>query len=230
MQLFYEYDASDRRVRKTSGARHTLSIFASLELRSATHDGNDSLRDSSTEVPYLFANGVRLARAVSQASTTRVFLERWDHFGSTAVVLDHGTGELVQRSTSYANGAVESSYRPDKFEEFREDHRFTGKEDVVEVGLIDFGKRYLHPLVGRWISPDPLAIHAPGKADLNLYAYAHRRMLVAVDPVGLEADQARLRTNCLSVSTPSQGCASKNTLLPMFPRQLPRQVKQEPRR
>src|SRR5690606_21189175 len=34
-----------------------------------------------------------------------------------------------------------------------------------------FGKRYLNPLLGRWISADPLAVHAPGWADLNLYAY-----------------------------------------------------------
>jgi hypothetical protein len=40
--------------------------------------------------------------------------------------------------------------------------------------------------LGAWISPDPLAVHAPGKADLNLYAYVHGRVLSAVDPVGLD--------------------------------------------
>jgi RHS repeat-associated protein len=81
---------------------------------------------------------------------------------------------------------VESSLRPGKWEEFREDYRFTGKEDDVEVGLVYFGKRYYAPLLGRWVSADPLAIHAPGEADLNLYAYVHGRALIAVDPVGLE--------------------------------------------
>ena len=80
---------------------------------------------------------------------------------------------------------MESSHRPTKWEEFREDYRFTGKEDDVEVGLIYFGKRFYAPLLQRWISPDPLAIHAPGAADLNLYAYVHGKVLVAVDPVGL---------------------------------------------
>jgi RHS repeat-associated protein len=117
-----------------------------------------------------------------------VYLELGDHLGSTSVVLDHATGELVQRDTAYAYGAAESSYRPEKFEEFREDYRFTGKEDDVEVGLIYFGKRYYAPLLQRWISADPLAIHAPGEADLNLYAYVHGRVLVAVDPVGLEGE------------------------------------------
>jgi hypothetical protein len=32
-----------------------------------------------------------------------------------------------------------------------------------------------------------LAVHAPGEADLNLYAYVHGRVYVAVDPLGLDA-------------------------------------------
>ncbi len=64
--------------------------------------------------------------------------------------------------------------------------RFTGKEEDVEVGLTYFGARYYAAALGRWISPDPLAVHAPGEADLNLYAYVHGRVLAAVDPDGLD--------------------------------------------
>ena len=189
-ELIYTYDASDQRVRKSSGSRHTLYVFASLELRGAAHDGTNYEVTAATEVPFLFANGVRLARVVSQDATTHVFLELGDHLGSTSVVLDRASGELVQRSTAYAYGEVESSLRASKWESFREDYRFTGKEDDVELGLIYFGKRFYAPLLQRWISPDPLAIHAPGQADLNLYAYVHGKVLVAVDPVGLADDVA----------------------------------------
>jgi len=67
--------------------------------------------------------------------------------------------------------------------------RFIGKEEDVEVGLQYLGKRFLSPYLGRWISADPLAVHVPGSADLNLYAYVHGRLLRAVDPVGLETYQ-----------------------------------------
>jgi hypothetical protein len=43
----------------------------------------------------------------------------------------------------------------------REDYRFTGKEEDVEVGLTYFGKRYYAPLLGRWVSADPLGIDSP---------------------------------------------------------------------
>jgi RHS repeat-associated protein len=77
----------------------------------------------------------------------------------------------------------------------REDYGFTGKEQDVEVGLTYFGKRYLVPGTGRWLSPDPLAVHVPGKADLNLYAYVHGRVFTSVDPWGLtEADAVGLKS------------------------------------
>jgi len=53
------------------------------------------------------------------------------------------------------------------------------------VGLQYFGKRYYAPLLNRWVSADPLTIHALG-ADPNAYAYVSGRALQAVDPMGLQ--------------------------------------------
>jgi RHS repeat-associated protein len=180
--LEFAYDASDMRVRKTSGERHTVYVFGSLELRSALFVEGDYELSGSTEVAYLDGR----ARVVNSAGGPRVFMNLGDHLGSNAVTIDLGTGELVQRSTSMAFGAQDSSYRPSRWESFREDYRFTGKEDDIELGLVYFGKRYYAPMLGRWISADPLAVHVPGRADLNVYAYVHGMPLAAVDPVGLE--------------------------------------------
>ena len=149
-----------------------------------------------TEVAYLFANGVRLARLAYEppgdvpsinGENLHVFFELGDHLGSTSVVLDKATGELVERSTYQAYGGTESDYRPERWKSFREDYRFTGKEEDVEAGLIYFGKRFLNPLLNRWVSADPLAIHGLG-ADPNLYAYVSGRTLQSVDPLGLEGE------------------------------------------
>jgi hypothetical protein len=74
-----------------------------------------------------------------------VLFELGDHLGSGSVVLDKVTGELVERSTFQAFGGSESDYRPDRWKAFREDYRFTGKEDDVEVGLQYFGMRFYAP-------------------------------------------------------------------------------------
>ena len=198
------YDASDQRVikRATVGGadRYAVYLFDTLELRGAEFT-SDYEYSEDTAVPYLLANGVRLARVMWEinplpavdAGQAHVFFELGDHLGSTSVVLDQATGELVERSTFQAYGGAESDYRPSRWAGFREDYRFTGKEEDVEVGLQYFGKRFLNPLLGRWVSADPLAVHVPGEADWNLYAYVRGTVVRAVDPMGLQdaADPSR---------------------------------------
>jgi RHS repeat-associated protein len=197
--LSYAYDANDDRVLKSAvdagtSAVYSAYIFGSLELRDTTWNGTDYARSSSTEVAYLWAHGTRLARlhfALDSEPTLtsgklHVLLELPDHLGSTTIVVDKDTSELVERGTYTACGQGESDYRAARWNAFREDHRFTGKEEDVEVGLEYFGKRYFAPSLGRWLSADPLAVLIAG-GDVNLYAYVTGRLLSARDPVGLQA-------------------------------------------
>ncbi|NOU26338.1 MAG: RHS repeat-associated core domain-containing protein [Polyangiaceae bacterium] len=106
------------------------------------------------------------------------------------MIVDKASGELVENRTYRPYGDEEQDYRTARWQNLREDYGFTGKESDVEVGLIYFGKRFLVPSLGRWLNPDPLALHAPGKADLNLYAYVRGRVFASIDPLGL-ADESR---------------------------------------
>jgi RHS repeat-associated protein len=231
--LEYVYDASDDRVLKTaragSAAAHTAYVFDTLELRrTAFQDGDytstigSGVELTESEVPYLFGHGVRLARVVfeqvddgeprvTSSGRQHVFFELGDHLGSTSVVLDKETSELVERGAFQASGAKESDYRPDRWKGFREDYGFTGKEEDVEVGLTYFGKRFLSPYLGRWVSADPLGVHAPGESDANLYAYVLGQLLRGVDPLGLECgtnESCRTASGAEVVSTDNPPAAS----------------------
>jgi RHS repeat-associated protein len=92
-------------------------------------------------------------------------------------------------------GGVESDYRPARWGSFREDFKFTGKEEDVEIGLIYFGARYYHPKLGRFASADPLTIHAAA-SDLNPYAYVHGRVMSSVDPLGLQERDTACDSDC----------------------------------
>jgi RHS repeat-associated protein len=113
-----------------------------------------------------------------------VLLDLPDALGSTTVVIDRASAEVVEDATYAPFGATESDLRAERWDGFREDYRFTGKEEDVEVGLYYFGKRYDAPLLGRWVSADPLTIHSRG-ADPNAYSYVHGAVLKATDPHGL---------------------------------------------
>jgi RHS repeat-associated protein len=211
--LSFSYDHSDSRVLKAdqSGAtsRYTVYVFGSLELRRATYDAatGDYLQDATTEAPALIIAGQGVGRVTFEAAGNgepriggnrlHVLLNIADRLGSSSIVVDKATSELVERRTYLAYGATESDYRPARWKGFREDYGFTGKEEDIEVGLQYFAKRFLSPYLGRWVSPDPLAVHRPvgagngdedvgdEAADLNLYAYVKGQVLIAVDPLGL---------------------------------------------
>jgi RHS repeat-associated protein len=194
-QLAYTYDASGQRVRKTAtddagNSVSDLYVFASLDIRRTAWDGSDYELSAATECPYLIAGGQRVARVAFDAKapsvtggSQHVYLFLDDALGSTSIVIDQSTGELVEAADFSAYGSTESDYRPDRWDSFREHYRFTGKEDDVEVGLVYFGQRYYVPALGRWASPDPAAIHN-ATGDLNPYAYVGGRTFVATDPTG----------------------------------------------
>jgi RHS repeat-associated protein len=195
VELSYLYDAGGSRVIKSAiidggDPRYTAEVVTSLRLENARYltSAETYERTPDTEIVYLAGLGrlvyePKLPSPSGQAQ--HVFLELGDHMGSTSVVIDKESSELVQRTTFQALGGVDSDFRPACWNSFREPYAFTGKENDFEVGLVYFGARYYYPSLGRFISADPLATHALG-ADLNPYAYVSGRLLAAVDPDGLD--------------------------------------------
>jgi|SRR5271168_96997 len=94
-----------------------------------------------------------------------------------------------------AYGAIESDYRPKRWNSFREDYKFTGKEADIEAGVTYFGARYYQAHLGRWMSPDPLNIHGLS-GDPNPYAYLGGRTVNAVDPIGLDDEAPPWAGSC----------------------------------
>ena len=93
---------------------------------------------------------------------------------------------LAPRICRSAAASLESDTRSARWYDHREDWKFTGKEEDMEVGLTYFGARYYASHLGRWASPDPLTVHALG-SDLNPYAYVRGRVMTHIDPFGLDA-------------------------------------------
>lgn len=59
--------------------------------------------------------------------------------------------------------------------------RFSSKRTDPETGLVNYGRRYYDPSVGRWLTTDPLGY----KAGPNLYAYVNNSPLAHFDLYGL---------------------------------------------
>jgi RHS repeat-associated protein len=171
-------------------------VFASLRLNRTTFEAGEYVRSKLSsgvttvfETLYIgsFARVVYADSGIpirTTAGKQHVFFQVGDVLGSTSVVFDKATSETVEKITYDAWGRTESDYRPARWASFREDYRFTEKEEDIEVGLTYFGARYYSPYIGRWASPDPLQIHAGG-GDPNPYAYVRGKLAQSTDPTGL---------------------------------------------
>jgi RHS repeat-associated protein len=200
IQNSYVYDGGGQRIVHASSnspsgeTTYSLEIFSSLRVNGAEFMtwANDYQRTELSESVYLVASGISYGRVVSDSSlpspsgcAQHVFIEISDSQGSTSSVIDRETSELVEQATYLPFGQVDTDYRPDRWNGFREGYRYTGKEDDYEVGLTYFGARYYSELLSRWASADPLSIHSMG-SDLNPYRFVHNSPMSQVDPTGLK--------------------------------------------
>jgi RHS repeat-associated protein len=92
-----------------------------------------------------------------------------DHLGSPRLVIDTGSGAIVQRMDYDEWGNVTLDTNPG-FQPFG----FAGGLHDRDTGLVRFGARDYDPQVGRWTAKDPIRFKG---RDTNLYAY------IANDPV-----------------------------------------------
>jgi RHS repeat-associated protein len=109
-----------------------------------------------------------------------------DHVGS-AHVLSREDGSFVGQEEFLPFGRT-SDRRTAKNR-----YRFSGKERDEETGFYYFSGRYYDPVVGRFISPDPIAIHVPNASindpqALSPYTYARNNPIIHTDRTGYILD------------------------------------------
>ncbi len=203
-RMRYRYDGANQRTVKESfeatgintASRVALFIYPGdferrgLVRNTTTYDAVTTGVDA-TETQYMVA-GARIVWDASTSATLpnldrnrRVTYALTDLLQTSGAVVDLASGELLELSTYYPNGARENLWASDSNAPL-EPMGFTGKEADEEIGLTYFGERWLMPRLGRWVSPDPLHVHASGGGEaLNSYHYVSGNLLQARDPLGL---------------------------------------------
>ncbi|MCH9620236.1 MAG: hypothetical protein SP4CHLAM17_11850 [Chlamydiales bacterium] len=106
----------------------------------------------------------------------KTYIPIHDHQGSLKLLLDSkGNLKEVCRYTAFGEQLTPSKLSP---------WRFASKRYDDETGYTYFGRRYYSPLLGRFITPDPLGFDDGP----NLYAYVHNCPMIFIDAHGFHSD------------------------------------------
>lgn len=135
---------------------------------------------------YIYAGGEIAAVYTEGASDAGMYYFHNDHLGSPWLITNASGGE-VQRQNFNAWGRRRdasdwSIYR--NLPEMKFDRGFTGHEHLEMFGLINMNARLYDPVLGRFLSPDPIVQIPEFTQSYNGYSYALNNPLSYKDPNG----------------------------------------------
>lgn len=105
-----------------------------------------------------------------------------DALGSTSLITN-SQQNIVEQAVYKPYGEIHRN-EPRLGEPFGERRKFTGHEYDHESRLYYMGARYYDAILGRFISPDRVALHHEDPQDLNRYTYARNNPTTLVDLTG----------------------------------------------
>ena len=168
----YKYDGLGRRIQKLvmpGGSPTTTRYVYDEEDILLEYDGNNIL-----QARYLHGPGIDDPLLLERGSQRYYYHS--DGLGSITEITD-------------ATGIVVKSYLYDSFGNLRNQtggllnpYTYTGREYDSESGLLYYRRRYYDPLIGRFLSRDPLGYML---GELNLYTYTRNSPVNFTDPYGL---------------------------------------------
>ena len=185
----FDYGPDRARIRQVAraGGETIETVYAAGGLyERVTRNGVSSQRN------YIVAGGRRVAvltRAAGSAPTTVYLLE--DHLGGVDGFTSE-SGALLSRASNQPFGArrsgnwVDTSPTSAEWKQVQSTtpRGFTDQEHVDNLGVIHMNGRVYDPVLGRFLSPDPL-VQAPYDSQTwNRYSYARNNPLRYTDPSG----------------------------------------------
>lgn len=135
---------------------------------------------------YIYAGGEIVAVYTEGSSDAGMYYFHNDHLGSPWLITN-ASGNEVQRLSFNAWGRRRDASNWDNYAnvpEMKFDRGFTGHEHLDMFGLINMNARLYDPVLGRFLSPDPIVQVSDFTQSYNGYAYAMNNPLSYKDPNG----------------------------------------------
>ena len=135
---------------------------------------------------YIYGDGQIVAVYTEGTSDAGMYYFHNDHLGSPWLITN-ASGNEVQRLNFNAWGLRRDATNWDNYSDLPEmkfDRGFTGHEHLEMFGLINMNARLYDPVLGRFLSPDPVIQVPEFTQSYNGYSYALNNPLSYTDPNG----------------------------------------------
>ena len=188
-QLNMVYNHARQRIRQTitdgSGNPTIKTYLGGLYEKIET---NTSVK----ELNYISSPAGVIAIVCSENNSETLNYILKDNLGSIHEVLDEN-GNILEELSFDAWGrrrnASNWTFSPSVPSTFIFDRGFTGHEHLDMFALINMNGRAYDPVLGRFLSPDPIIQNAANSQNLNRYSYVLNNPLKYVDPSGYVLDK-----------------------------------------
>ncbi len=171
----YVYDGNLKRAKQVVAGKTIYSIYGA--------SGSLIHRDDATsnvKTDYVQAAGKTIARIKGSS----VSYMHQDHLGSpVSSTTSAGTIAWREDFTPYGEKRLDPTANQD-------DEGFTGHIDDSATGLTYMQARYYDPVIGRFLSKDPIGFRRGGVRYFNRYAYVGNEPVNAFDPTGEKIEYA----------------------------------------
>lgn len=203
----YTYDANGNLTAISTGRTLVWDVFNRLTSTTASGstvtytyngDGLKTRRVGPNGTTYYYHDGIRPIWETNSAGAMTAQYDR-DIFGNLLSRRDsanvrhyfHFDGLGSTTALTNTSGTVSATMLYDAWGNQRAvtgsghgNYRFTGAERDTTTSLYHMGARFYDPVIGRWLSEDPVQDKPFEPATLNFYAYVENNPLIHVDPTG----------------------------------------------
>lgn len=187
----WEVPGADAMTAATYAVEHTYHAGTHREVVRVGDTVNAAIATSSVSATVLH---VRTTPVTGMPTTAFEYLHR-DHLGSVESVTDASGTELKiqaydpfgsRRASNWTRAMTEAERKSLAGEAPQRTARgYTGHEHLERTGLIHMNGRVYDPVIGRFLSPDPIVADASFSQSWNAYSYALNSPLSYSDPSGM---------------------------------------------
>lgn len=170
----YVYDGNLKRVKQTIDGQTTYSFYS----QSGALLNRSDFGDPTRNVDYIRVSGLTAIRLHGGGASYREEHPHQDHLGSPVAATDSGGNVLWREQyTPFGEKRLDPALNFDN-------EGFTGHIDDAATGLTYMQARYYDPVIGRFLSNDPVAFAPDRPQYFNRYSYALNDPVNMIDPDG----------------------------------------------